>query len=403
MKKKEMVEYAIRNIRQTSIRSWLTMVGIFIGIMAIVVLIGLAEGLKKDINSELEGFGSNTIAIAPMSTGSAFSQGSAFSTTKGKLFEKDYEKIKKIAGIEYISKSITGRANVEYKDEETIISIFGVEPEVFKQTTILEIEKGRFLEENEYGTAVIGYSVANDGFDKTVEINSKLKIGNKTYKVVGVLKKTGNNFFNPDNLIFINYKNAKELYENVLAKDEISAIRLTVEEGKDIEEISEEIEFVLLSAHKVSEDEKDFTIVTSKYINERIEEITGLLTLFLVVVAGISLVVGGIGISNTMFMNVIERTQEIGILKAIGATKEEVVDLFIIESLIFGVMGGLLGIVIGGIILFGVSAVAGITTVFSPTVAIVSLIFSGLIGVLSGAIPARRASEVSPIEALRYE
>lgn len=407
MKKSEMLKYAIRNIRYTRIRSWLTMVGIFIGIMAIIVLIGLANGLKNEINSELEKMGPNTIMIIPVDVSSAgimYSQTAAFQATSGKLFKKDYEKIKKIPGIEYISKVVYGQANVEYKEQDAAISVYGVEPEVFKQTVgTLEIEKGKFLEENEYGVVVVGQDVAFDTYDKDMDLNSKLTIGNRSYKVVGILKKTGNAFFRVDGVIFTNFKNGEEIFEESLANEEINSIRISIEDGQNVDEIAEEITDTLLSLHKVSEEEKDFSVITASYINQRVGEITGLLTLFLTIVSGISLIVGGIGISNTMFMNVVERTREIGVLKAIGATKEEILNLFIIESSIFGIIGGATGIVFGAIVLFLINALVGISTSFSFEVSIIALIFSGAIGVLSGTLPARRASEVSPVEALRYE
>ncbi|MDD5022786.1 MAG: ABC transporter permease [Candidatus ainarchaeum sp.] len=403
MKKREIVEYSVRNLKYTKVRSWLTMVGIFIGIMAIVVLIGLVEGLKSEITEELSKFGANTIIITPSSAVGGVASGTAYGVTKGKLFENDYEKIKKVAGVEYISKVISGRVNAIYKDEQVALSVFGIEPDVFREVSVLEIEKGRFLEENDHGTAVIGYNIAEDTFEKKVETNSFIEIDGKNYRVAGILKKTGSSTFNPDNIVFIHFEDAKEVFEDKLAKDEINTIRLTVFDGEDTEEISEEIKNVLLSAHKVKEEDKDFSIITSKQINERVEQVTGMLTLFLGAVAGISLIVGGIGIANTMFMNVIERTREIGILKAIGASRKEIVGLFVIEALILGFFGGILGVIVGWIVLVIIGYAIGMNIVLSPFIAIVSLIFSGALGAFSGYIPAKNASEISPMESLRYE
>ncbi len=405
MKKREMALYVIKNIKSTQLRSWLTMLGIIIGITAIIILVGLADGLKNQIKSELDSFGSNTIIIVPvaLSGSESFAFTSGMMSTSGKLFESDYEQVKRVSGIDMITKVLYGKSNVEYKDEEVSISVYGVEPNAFEKTTSIEIEKGRFLEENELTSAVIGNTIAEDEFEKPVSINSNLVIGNKTYKVVGILKKTGSSFFNPDNVIFINYKNARDLYDDILAPKEINAIRLTVQDGMDVEEVSDQINDVLLSHRKVREDDKDFGIVTSKFISDQVDSILGTLTLFMVLVSGISLIVGGIGISNTMFMNVIERTKEIGILRSIGMKRSDVLKLFLIESSFIGLFGGFIGICLGGIVIFFVNLLFGLQASFSIFVGIGTLLFSGFVGIISGLIPAKNASEISPIEALRYE
>jgi len=403
MRHDEILKYVIKSIKHTNLRSWLTMIGIFVGILAIVVLIGLADGLKKDITGELSKFGSNSLVITPSNVEGGLTQMSAFSAHKGKLFDNDYEKIKKIGGIDYISRIIMGKTTMNYKGESKVISLYGVEPELFQHTVQLDVEKGRFLSENEQGVVILGNDVANEVYNKKIMLNTNLLIANKSYKVVGIIKKTGNSFFNPDNLVFIDYKDSKDIFRDILAKNEINAIRLTVSDKVDVKEITQEVEDVLLASHKVNEDDKDFTIITSDYINEKVGGITNMLTLFLGAVAGVSLIVGGIGITNTMFMNVIERTKEIGVLKSLGAKKNEIIEIFVVESTLLGIVGGFLGVVVGGILLFIIQLTFNITTSFPIWVAILSILFSAFIGFFSGLIPAKNASSISPIESLRYE
>ncbi len=400
MKLTDMVSYSFNALRYGKVRSWLTVLGIVVGISTIVVLIGLVQGLKDDITSELEGFGSRTIVITPSSVSAAAS----FMPTQGKLYLEDYERVKRLGAVEYITPIVTGRTYAKYKKDEISLSVFGIEPEIFKQVTgVLELEEGRFLTDADRKSAVIGNNIAKEQFDEEVRVGSVLYLSDERYTVVGVLKKTGSSFTNFDDAVFIPFREAEDMFSDIMAEDEITAIRLTVKEGDDPEEVAEDIETLLLSAHKVSEDEKDFSVITSAFINQQLDEITGMLSLFMGAIAGISLIVGGVGISNTMFMSVLERTKEIGTIKAIGATHSEIEKLFLVESSLIGVFGGLAGLTIAFVLIIIIDFSGFVPAVFIPWVAAGALAFAAIVGILAGYFPARQAARLDPIEALRYE
>ncbi len=409
MKNKDVASYALQNLRYRKVRSWLTIIGIIIGITSVVVLIGLAQGLKNQVGSQLQSFGPRTIMIAPYSIGgdSTSALGGAstaqLKASSGKLYEKDYEKIKKISDIESITKVIMGRTVLKFKDEEITGSVYAIEPDNFEETTTIEIEQGRMLEPGDKGVAVLGYDLARSTYKKDVDAGSLMEIGGKSYRITGILKKTGNSFAQIDSVIFISFEEGKDLFEPQLVKDEISAIRVVVKEGSDVNEIGDEIESILLSSHKLTEDKKDFTIVTPEFINKQVENITGMLTAFLGGIAAIALVIGAIGISNTMFTSVLERRREIGVLKSIGASEKDIQRIFIMESAMIGLLGGVTGLLLGAVMIFLISALANFPAEVTIEIGIGAMIFSATVGILAGVIPAARAAKLDPIEALRYE
>ncbi len=404
MKLTDMFSYSLNALRYGKVRSWLTVLGIVVGISTIVILIGLVQGLSDDITAELEGFGSNTIVITPISASGIGAAASAFMPTKGKLYMKDYERIKRLGSVEYITPVIQGRTYAKYKKDELSVSVIGTDPEVFKQTTgILELEEGRFLTDADRKSVVVGSNIAKEQFDEEVRVASVIYISDERYTVVGVLKKTGSAFTNLDDVLFIPFEEAEDMFSDIMAEDEITAIRLTVKEGEDPEEVAEEIDDILMAAHRVTEDEKDFSVISAAFINEQLESITSILSLFMGAIAGISLIVGGVGISNTMFTSVIERTREIGMLKSVGATEEEIQRLFLIESSLIGFFGGLVGLVFAFLIIILIDLSGYVPAVFIPWVAAGALIFSAVVGIIAGVLPARQAAKLDPIEALRYE
>jgi putative ABC transport system permease protein len=404
MKISDTVAYTLRALHIRSIRSWLTIIGIIVGITAIVVLIGLVQGLKANVEQQLEAFGPRTIVIIPIDvTQAAAFGGSSLAPTTGKLFDKDFERVKKHGSIEVITKGLSGRTNAQFKDDEISASIIGIQPEEFQETVgELEIDNGRFLVEADGKSVVLGPSIANDGFEKKVELGSNILLSGEKFKVVGILKETGSGFANLDNVILMPIEQARDLAGESILPNEISVIRMIIKEGEDIDEVSDEIESIMLASHRTTEDEKDFSLISPSFINDQVEQTTGVLSLFLGAIAGISLLVGGIGIMNTMFMSVLERRREIGMLKAIGMPKAEILKLFITESILIGVSGGILGLLLGASLL-SLFSLLGLPALLLPDIAAGAVIFSAVVGIISGVIPAKQAADLDPVDALRYE
>lgn len=401
----DMLNYCFTSIKHRKIRSFLTVLGVVVGISSIVLLIGLVQGLKIDVLKQLEDFGPRTLIITPINfgSGSIFSGGStAFRPTSGKLFINDFNRLKRLTSIQTISKIISGSTTLEYKDQSINSQIFAVESDSFRDTIGLTLESGRFLSSSDRNVAVLGANVAS-AFKTNITAGTIISLSSKDYRVIGVLKKTGNSFGPIDDVVFINYEEGKDIFNETLLENEINSIRITLKEGSDVDSETQKVEDILISSHRVTNDTKDFGVISPTFINKQFSTILDQLTLFLGAIASISLIVGGIGISNTMFMSIIERRKEIGTLKAIGATENQILSLFIVESGLIGLSGGSLGVLIACTLGILISTFAKIT--FAADLFLISgaLLFSILIGVVSGTIPAKDAAKVDPIVALRYE
>ncbi|MCI0504228.1 ABC transporter permease [Candidatus Micrarchaeota archaeon] len=399
----EMVNYSMDYLGHHKLRTVLTVLGIVVGISSVILLVGLVQGLKADILKQLEDFGPRTIIISPASASGGGGPGSSqFMPTKGKLFEKDYERIKRLPNIASITKVIASQATLTFKNESISGTVYGIEAGVFDDTVPVEMESGRFLESSDRAVAGLGHDIAT-GFEDDVQTQSSLFISGKKFKVLGLLKETGNSFAPMDSVVFIPVDDARELFNNSLLPGEISAIRLTLKEGSDVEADAEWITDQMMASHRVTNDTKDFTVITPKFINDRFNTVFDLLTLFLSAIASISLIVGGIGIMNTMFMSVLERRREIGTMKAIGASTEQIRNLFIVESAMLGFAGGILGLLAAVGIAYALIIFFNLTFVFDPLVIGGSIAFSITLGLISGTKPAIDAARIDPIEALRYE
>jgi len=400
----DMVEYSMRSLHVRSLRSWLTIIGVIIGITSIVVLIGLVQGLKMDVENRLQAFGPRSIAILPVDISQVASfGGTAYAPTAGKLFDKDYERIKRLGSIDIITKVIFGRVNAEFKDQAKTASIIGVQPDAYRESVqSIEIESGRFLSESDSKVVVVGKDFAENTYEKKVQVDSTIYLSGEKFRVIGILKKTGNSFTQLDNAVLLPFDDARTLMGDSIAESEISAIRIVVKEGEDTQQVGDQINDIMLSSHHTVEDRKDFSVITPEFINQQITATTDLLSLFLGSIAAISLLVGGIGISNTMFMSVLERNREIGVLKAIGMQENDIIKLFLVEAGTIGISGGLIGLLLGAVLLYFLSFL-GFPGVILPELAVGAIGFSAVIGILSGSIPARQAALLEPVETLRYE
>ena len=396
---------ACKNLRYRGIRSWLTMLGIFIGIATVVSLISLGQGLQDAINEQFQELGSDKIIIQTKTLGPP---GSA--TNKALILTtKDLEVIKNIRGVEDVAGILIKTGPAKFNDEVDIGFMIGYDQdyeELVKDTMAGLIIEGRTLKKSDQSKILVGYNhVHGDIWGKPVKINDNIQIEGRNFKVVGVLKKTGNPF--DDSAYYVQKEVLKELLN---VRDEESQIIAKTARNYNPVDVAKNIEKKLRKSRGEEEGQETFQVQTSEQLLQTITKIFNIIQIVLVGIAGISLLVGGIGIMNTMYTSVLERTKEIGIMKAIGAKNSDIFTLFLMESGMLGLMGGLIGVLIGIGISKSVEIIStniyGITLIkasLNPYLIIGALLFSFVVGSISGVFPALQASKLKPVDALRYE
>jgi putative ABC transport system permease protein len=351
----------------------------------------------------------------------SFSQGPTNEIT-GKvvqLTEKDESEILKVDGVRLATGVISGSLKVESNNESGRITVIGVQDAKAWEDIeggIIGLEDGRFLTDSDRYSIMIGSSVANEMFSKNISLRKSLTIGGLDFRVVGILNKGGGLLGSIDNSIFMPIKQARDIFGSQFDPDEFNEILVKVNQGYDTSIAAEDITQKLLKLHRQTKDTQTFSVLSSKFFEEQIGSILGIISIFLSSLGAISLIVGGIGIMNIMYVSVMERTKEIGTMKAIGATSNVILLLFLFESAILGMIGGIVGdaagIGLGYTISYGMSAGFGSTGVqqasgpilyISTDVLILGAVFGFLVGVLAGYFPARKAAKLQPVEALRYE
>ncbi|MFH1750559.1 MAG: ABC transporter permease [Candidatus Micrarchaeota archaeon] len=398
MNELEMLNYALEGLRYRKLRSWLTIFGVVIGIASIVTLIALAQGLDVAVKDQITAFGTNFIQIVP---GKPFSSSSFGPPVfKGALYEKDTDSIRRVQGIDGISSIVSpGYGTFAYKNSSFTSILTGLEPEAFNAyVKNTGMESGAFLKSTDKSGIVIGNAVAKKAFKEEVEVGKTIYVNDVPFRVKGIINPAA--AFDQD--IYIVKQSARQFIAETEDPNRIFAIFIITEEGRDVKPIADQVERIIARNHRVPLDDTDFSLLTADSILESIGVIFGLLSIFLGMVAGISLLVGSIGIANSMYTSVLERTQEIGILKAVGAKQSVIVRIFLTEAALIGLVGGLGGIILG----YLVSALfnyLGAPTQVSIELIALGILLSVIVGIISGYYPARKASRLQPVEALRYE
>ena len=405
----------------SKLRSWLTIIGIVIGVAAIVAIVSIGEGAQANVQERLSGLGADLITVSPGferasggfrefgGGGGARASGSAITTKAKNLTEKDIQVIKSVEGVSFVNGIVSGRADVFYLAETSSVSVQGVDPLAWRNIVTTELESGRYLNAGDTNVAVVGSGVVKSMFKQPLVLNRAISIEGRLFKVVGILKESGG-FGGEDNRIIMPIEQARATLEDV-GNEKFDSIIVKVSDSNLVDQIVSEIDSKLMIARHVTAKTKDYSVTSSKATQEKIESVTQTFTIFLGAIAAVSLLVGAVGIANTMFTSVLEKTKEIGIMKAIGARNFDIMMIFLLNSGLVGLVGGVLGIAFGAGIsallpnLFSLSIGPGgsVKTVIPLNLLAEAIIISVLIGMVAGAIPAYRASKLKPVDALRYE
>lgn len=401
---KESFLMAWASLIANKMRSILTMLGIIIGVAAVIALVSIGNGVKQDIQNSISSLGSNLLMVmpgAPRTPGVRPSQGSMKS-----LKVSDYQAISKLDGVKAASPYTANSYVTIYQSKNWTTTVSGVSSN-FQDVNNWTMAEGRFISsknvENRERVAVVAQTVVKNLFAGEDPVGKEIRVKNIPFRVIGVLNSKGNGTMgnDQDDVIFIPYTTAMERVEGV---DYLRMVYVVASDDNGIDRLQSDIENLLRVRHSIKDTNlDDFNIQNMKSIMETMEQTTGTLTLFLGAVAAISLVVGGIGIMNIMLVSVTERTREIGIRKALGATYFVIVTQFLIEAVVISLMGGLIGIAlgIGASKLIGLAS--GMSTVISVPTIVLSFAFSMAIGLVFGIYPARKAAKLNPIDALHYE
>ncbi len=399
---------AIGNLSHRRTRSLLTMIGIFIGIAAVVGLMSIGDGLQRAVVGEFEKMGSDKITVMSVSA-SGITSPFAGELGSTPLTERDVKNLDKVRGVKLVGGMLYKSGFVEFNSETQGAFIIGMPTgstqEIFEDMQQVELASGRKLDEGDESKAMIGSHFAEGLFDKKISTGDRLTIEGNDYRVVGILKSMGNK--QDDSALYITLNSARDLFGD---DDTVSMIYAQVTSGSEPAEVAERMEEKLRKTRHEEEGEETFSVLTSEQLIDTFNSLLAVVQAMLVGIAAISLLVGGIGIMNTMYTSVLERTKQIGIMKAIGASNRDILSIFLIESGLLGVIGGIIGVLLGmglgkiteiiaeealgtGLLkaYFGLDLVAG------------ALLFSFIIGSISGVLPAKQAASMKPVDALRYE
>ncbi len=395
----ENIRMAWQALIGNKMRALLTMLGIIIGVASVIALVSIGYGVQQDIRTSISQLGSNLLIVmpgAPRTPGVRPAAGSMQSLTY-----KDYQAVAELPHIEDAMPSIQSSYVVVYGNKNWTTSVRGVTA-AYESVRNTKVVEGRYWTPKEYQTrdrvAVISQRVKKELFGDISPIGQKIRIHNDPFTVIGLLEEKGSDY---DNLILVPFTTAQE---RLLGVTYLHGIMLNVDKAENMDMVQANITNLLRVRHGIREEgHDDFNIENMADVLDAIQQATGTLTLFLAAVAAISLLVGGIGIMNIMLVSVTERTKEIGIRKALGATYRMIITQFLVEAVAMSLAGGLIGIVCGIGVAKALSALTGISTEVTLLPVIGSFAFSMLIGLIFGLYPARKAAKLNPIDALHYE
>ena len=396
---------AIRSLVKRKMRTYLTMIGIFIGIAAVVSLIGLGQGLRIAITSQFGILGTDILSV--QASGTSFGPPGSGAVTP---ITKDLiDKVEKINGVDVVFARYIESGTMEFNDEQAIglaVSVpEGDKRKIIEKMLNLKTEQGRLLRDDDTKGVVLGNDFKKDDtFGRGISSGDKILLNDIEFRVVGILEKKGSFMF--DQSVLVNEQSMIDFLET--DEDEVDIIAVKVKNEREIDAVKERIEKLLRKERDVDIGEEDFEVQSPQAMLESLDSALFAVQLFITIIALISLLVGGIGIMNTMYTAVLERTKEIGIMKSIGARNRTIFTLFFIESGLLGMVGGIIGIILGMIFAYGLAAIGRlvlgadlIQASIGFNLIIGALAFSFVLGTIFGVLPAIRASKLNPVDSLR--
>src|SRR3989338_1545067 len=403
---KDYAAFSLKSLRNRRLRSWLTMIGIFIGIAAVVSLIGLGEGLRLAITSQFGFLGPDVLSV--QASGIAFA-GPPGTAVANPLSDELAKKIEGINGVESAFNRYIESAPVEFNEDQDIgftASVpQGENRKIFERMVNIKAAEGRLLKDGDGRKVLLGNDYTKDDeFGKRIHVGDKILIKKIPFELVGIMEKKGSFIF--DSVFLIN----EDTVIDVIGADreKVNIIAIKVKDQNQVANVKENVEKLLRKERGVDKGEEDFQVDSPQQTLETLNSTLFAVQLFIYIIAGISLAVGGIGIMNTMYTSVLERTKEIGIMKSIGARDSAIFTIFFIESGLLGTVGGIIGIILGMSLAYGISAAGRlflgsdlIQASISLLVILGSLVFSFVLGTLFGVLPAYQASKLNPVDSLR--
>jgi len=397
---------ALESLSANKIRSGLTMLGIVIGVAAVIAMLGIGTGTEESITSEIESIGTNLLYIT--------SGGDATNPEPLTLADVSAMQIIDLApSVEFAVPVIQGQGEIVIPGESTTANLVGITPDYFNVQNA-DLAEGMQISQKQLddfeSVAILGFTTADDLFGYTNQlVGETIRINGEIFRVIGVLEEQGgSNLINSDNKVLIPLSSAQSRLMKRDNPNEVDLIYAQARSADDVPQAEEEVSQILRSRHRSTLGEDDFDIISTQSFLDMASSITGTLTIFLGGIAGISLLVGGIGIMNIMLVTVVERTKEIGLRKAMGARRTDILIQFLVESSFLSLGGGVIGIVLGYAISLLIGQIAaGSSILLNPVIELNSILmatlFSAAVGLFFGIFPANRAASLEPVEALRTE
>jgi len=393
----ENFKMALSSVMAHKLRSILTMLGIIIGVASVIVVVAIGQGGEQMLKSEIMGSGNTIEVFYQPSEEELKSDPNAY--MKDPFTQEDIKALKKIPEVQNVVSTSSNMYETRFKEETLDTTVFGIN-QAYTIVNEFEIEKGRAFTEADFlagrRVGVISNQLVEELFQEKEAIGEIVWVGGQPIEIIGILKKEAGLFAFEGSEIYMPWNT----YRNAFGVNSYNQVTLQVKSADDIKAAGEKAEQILNSLHNT---EDSYQVINFEEIAEGIGQITRIMTMIIGSIAGISLLVGGIGVMNIMLVSVTERTREIGIRKALGATRGQILTQFLIESVTLTLIGGMIGILLGAGAASLVSIFAGWPSLISWQVVLGGLLFSMVIGVLFGMLPANKAARLDPIESLRYE